>query len=289
MEIIVGKKAGFCFGVKRAVEGSLKEILKEKKNVYCLGELVHNKQVMDGLISKGVILIQDIKEVPDNSKVIIRAHGAKKETYNYANNHGIELIDFTCPFVLKIHDIAKKYQSDGYYIFVVGNKVHPETIGTISYCGNNCDVIEEIDDIGKAIDNFNNSNIGKLLVIVQTTYSEKKFGEIEKIIKDKVKIEDLVIKNTICLSTSERQKETMRIAKDVDAMIIIGGKNSSNTKKLYEVSKKYCDKTILIETVNDLIDDLSKMKKVGIMAGASTPDESINDVIKKLNGDNNVS
>lgn len=286
MEVIVGKTAGFCFGVRRAVEGSFEKV-KNTTNakIYCLGELVHNKQVIEKIEKQGIELIEDINDVKEeNSEVIIRAHGIKKEIYDIASKKGIKIIDYTCPFVLKIHDIANEFKEKGYYIFVVGSKVHPETQGTVSYCGDNYYVIEAEEDINKAIENLQKSNIKNLLIIVQTTFSEKKFEVIENKIKEiLLNSINIVVKNTICSATSQRQKETDAISKTVDAMIIIGGKNSSNTKKLYEVAIKNCSNTFLIETKDELnTEEMKKFKRVGIMAGASTPQDSIDEVINIL-------
>lgn len=282
MEIIIGKTAGFCYGVKRAVEGSLKET--SDKQIYCLGELVHNKQVMNEIEKQGIKLIEDINEVPNNSKVIIRAHGVVKEIYEIAKEKNIELVDYTCPNVLKIHEVASKYKKENYYIFVIGNKTHPETIGTISYCGNNYSCIETEDDINDSIERLKASKIKDLLLIVQTTFSEAKFKLIKEKIEETINGINIVVKNTICAATSTRQKETENLSKEVDCMIIIGGKNSSNTKKLYELAEKNCQKAIAIETKEELNkEELLKYKKIGIMAGASTPKKNIDEVVELLN------
>lgn len=282
MEIIIGKTAGFCYGVKRAVEGSLKET--SDKQIYCLGELVHNKQVMKEIEKQGIKLIEDINEVPNNSKVIIRAHGVVKEIYEIAKEKNIELVDYTCPNVLKIHEVASKYKNENYYIFVIGNKTHPETIGTISYCGNNYSCIETEDDINDSIESLKESKIKDLLLIVQTTFSEAKFKLIKEKIEETINDINIVVKNTICAATSTRQKETENLSKEVDCMIIIGGKNSSNTKKLYELAEKNCQKAIAIETKEELNkEELLKYKKIGIMAGASTPKKNIDEVAELLN------
>lgn len=285
MEIIVGKTAGFCYGVKRAVEGTLKEIeLNDKKEIYCLGELVHNKQVIKKLEKKGINIISTTDEINNNSKVIIRAHGIKKDIYENIKNNNCELVDFTCPNVLRIHDIAEEYSNKNYYIFVIGSKTHPEVVGTVSYCGKYYSIIENEDDINDAFNKFKNTNIKKLLVIVQTTFSKHRFETIKDLIKSKLeKNIVLEIKDTICLATEQRQEETEKMSKKVELMIIIGGENSSNTKKLYEIAKKHCLNAICIETSDDLkIKDINNISRVGIMAGASTPQESIDKVIEKL-------
>ena len=284
MNIITGKNAGFCFGVKRAVEGSLNEINNSKK-VYCLGELVHNKEVINKIEESGITVISNIDEIKeDDTKLIIRAHGIDKNIYDIAKERNIEIIDYTCPLVSKIHNIAEKYNKEGYYIFLVGNKNHPETIGTKSHCGNYYSIIEDIKDIDESINKLFKSNIKNLLLIVQTTFSKNKFENIEEIIKDKINSNiNIVVKNTICNATELRQIETANLAKEVDLMIIIGGKNSSNTKKLYEIASEYTN-SLLIETAAEIdINKLTKYNKIGIMAGTSTPQESIDSLINKLN------
>lgn len=288
MEIIVGKTAGFCYGVKRAIDG-VKEESKNNK-LFCIGEIVHNRQVIEDLQNKGVNFVEDISKVHDaKSKVAIRAHGVKKEIYEIANKNKIDIIDYTCPNVLRIHEIAKEYAEKGFYIILCGKKEHPENVGTISYCGKNYSVIQDEKELKEALKRFEKTKIKKLLVISQTTFSLKKFTLIEQAIKEELKDEEnIIIKNTICRATELRQKETEELSKKDDLMIIIGGKNSSNTIKLYEIAQKYCRNSICIETADELqIEKISKYEKIGIMAGASTPKESIDNVIKKLEKVNN--
>lgn len=283
MEIIIGKTAGFCFGVSNAVNKT-QSFLNEYKNIYCLGDLVHNKQVIEELENKGLKVIKDIKQAKQNA--IIRAHGEPKSTYQTAKALGINVFDLTCPKVLKIHDVAEEYTKQGYYILLIGQKDHPETIGTISYCGKNSGIIESEEDINKSLEKFYNSNIKKLAVISQTTFSLEKFNKIISSIKEKIDLDnqiELEIKNTICNATKLRQEETEKIAKTVDMMIIIGGKHSSNTNKLYQISNKHCKQCILIETKEELdLKYIEKFNKIGIMAGASTPQKSIDSVVEMI-------
>ena len=343
MKIIIGKTAGFCYGVKRAVEGAEKEATNNKKNIYCLGEIVHNKDVVKDLENKGIKFIDDLdsynnkinttkttiikesekdgeeetkkelekdseeetkkelkkdnkkeienkikeeikKERQEEKKIIIRAHGIPKEMYEKAKEKNFKIIDYTCPNVLKIHKIAEE-KKDDHYIILFGNINHPENIGTISYCGKNYSVIEEKEDIEKALKKLEESNLKKLLIISQTTYSIEKFNEYSNLIQKKLENKniEIEIKNTICKATEIRQKETEEISKKVDLMIIIGGKNSSNTKKLYEIAKKHSSKAILIENKDQIdLKEIENTKKIGIMAGASTPEEKIKEVIHKL-------
>lgn len=327
MEIIVGKTAGFCFGVKRAVEESEKIINdNSKEKIYCLGELVHNKQVIEKLSSKGIEFIEEFNDIKSNNcKVIIRAHGVEKNIYDEAKKNNIQLIDFTCPNVLKIHKIAEKYVNKGYYVLLTGTRNHPEVIGIVSNCKNKYSIIEKIEDINEVINKIEQLEIKKVILLSQTTFSLEKFKIVETIITDKIntlnkdkiktinrdriktintdKIEtintdkinnittnksyknyDLIVKNTICAATEIRQKETEELSKKVDKMIIIGGKKSSNTKKLYEISLKNCKSTFCIETYQDIKEfKIDENDRIGIMAGASTPDISIKEVINYIN------
>ena len=282
MEIILGKTAGFCYGVKRAVEGVKEQVENSNEIVFCLGEIVHNKEVIKELKSKGVTFIDNIDE--SKGKTIIRAHGVEKKVYEKAKKQEIELIDYTCPNVLKIHEIVEDYYKQGYFVFLCGSKEHPENKGTISYCEDRYYIIEKEKDIWKALDVLKDSGIKKLLVIVQTTYSLENFYIIEEIIGNELPCNiELVVKNTICKATELRQKETEELSKQVDYMIIIGGENSSNTRKLYEIAKCNCKNSVCVETESELkIEEIKKYQKVGIMAGASTPQSSIQNVINAL-------
>lgn len=278
MEIIVGKSSGFCFGVKNAIDGAEKA-LKDEKNIYCLGEIIHNEEVIKDLESKGLIIVNDIEEVKDS--VIIRAHGVPKNVYETAKLKNIKLLDYTCPFVLKIHEIVEKYSKNDYFIFLIGIKTHPETIGSISFCGDNSCLIENLEDINSAISEFKLSGLKNLLIISQTTFSLSLFENIvSEIKKDLPSDINLDIKNTICNTTSIRQKEAEEISRKVDLMIVIGGKHSSNTKKLYEIAEKNCKDSLLIQTKDDLsYEYLQGFNKIGIIAGASTPENIIEDVV----------
>lgn len=282
MEIIIGKTSGFCAGVLNAVTKTEKELDKENGKIFCLGELVHNRQVVEKLERKGLEIIENIEEA--TKKTIIRAHGVPKNVYENAKKRGIELVDLTCPKVLQIHNIAEEYAKKGYYIILVGVENHPEVIGTISFCGENSYLVRDKEDIIDAVKKVNESQINKLLIIAQTTYSLKKFEEIVEELKkqfgDRFEIQ---IKNTICSATRLRQEETDKLSREVNAMIIVGGKNSSNTKKLYDIAKSNCENTVTVETIKDIdIKELKKYNKIGIMAGASTPNESVMEIVEHL-------
>ena len=277
MNIIIGKNSGFCAGVKYTLTKAEEE-LDKSTSIDCLGEIIHNRQVVENLEKKGLNIISSIHEA--KNKVIIRAHGVTKDVYEFAQKHSIELIDLTCPKVLKIHNQVQDFSNNNYFIFLIGIKDHPETIGTYSFCGDNSYIIENSDDIENAITKLKSSNLKDVLIISQTTYSLKLFDEITNTINNLLDSSfNLHIEKSICNATSLRQEETKELASKVDLMIIIGGKNSSNTKKLFDVASEYCKNVIHIETKDELDKTFIKQfENIGIMAGASTPDYIINKV-----------
>lgn len=284
MELIIGKTAGFCFGVRNAVDKTYEEINKNTKNLYCLGELVHNGRIVENITKKGVITVNDISEIPNNSNVIIRAHGVEPSIYDIANEKNLNLIDLTCPKVAMIHKLAEDFVSNEYYIFLIAENNHPETIGTKGFCGEKSSIIENVEDIEIAIKKFKESHLTKIAIIAQTTFSVEKFDTIVENIKSKVNCK-IEVKNTICNATEMRQAETEELSKKRDLMIVIGGKNSANTKRLYDISAKNCENAILIQNNDDMVlkEALqNNFEKIGIMAGASTPKESIDEVVEYI-------
>ncbi len=278
MDVIIGKNCGFCAGVKYSILKAEEELENNNGHLDCLGEIIHNHQVISRLENLGLRIINSIDEA--KNKVLIRAHGVSKDTYDLAQKQNIELIDLTCPKVLKIHKLVDSFSKNNYFIFLFGIKNHPETIGTISFCSDNSYIIETEEDIPQALDKLFKSNIKKVLIISQTTFSINLFNKLTQIISNSLDSSyDVHIENSICDATNSRQKETEEISSIVDLMIIIGGKNSSNTKKLYEISMKNCKNVLFIQTKNDLdLDYLKNFHKIGIMAGASTPGDIIQDI-----------
>lgn len=284
MEVILGKTSGFCGGVIRSVRETEK-ILDKYGETYCLGELVHNKQVVEKLESKGLKVIDNLDDVSNYARVVIRAHGVAKEVYEKAKEKSLEIIDLTCLNVIRIHELAGSLVNDGYFIVLTGQKSHPETIGTISFCGENSVVIESLDEFDEVLQKIMNSGIKKVAVIAQTTYSMDKYDKIVDCLKERLAEDyEILVKKTICNATELRQKETKDLASKVDAMVIIGGKHSSNTIKLYEIASNLCSNTWIVETALELDGNYSMYEKIGVMAGASTPKESIDEVIRKLEG-----
>lgn len=275
MKVILAKHAGFCFGVKRAVDLAIKTSDENNDIVYTLGPLIHNDAAVNMLKEKKIVPIDDIN-IADGNKLIIRSHGVGKDIYDFANKLGIDLIDATCPFVKKIQKIAYEKHNKGYNIIIIGDKSHPEVQGINGWC-------DKKGIIGKTITDFKTMIFDerqKYAVVVQTTMPLDVFFQIKEYFES---LElDVEYNNTICFATKERQESVVSLSKKVDAMLIVGGKHSSNTKKLAEISQKNCD-TFLIETVKDI--DLKKIKTydiIGVGAGASTPDFIINEVLELL-------
>ena len=280
LEIVVGKLAGFCNGVKNAVNVAEKQI--EKGKVYCLGEIVHNKQVIEYLELKGMITVSNIEEVPDGECVIFRAHGEGREVYDKAKQKNLTVIDATCGKVRLIHNKVDKEKNNS-FIIIIGKKIHPETIGTKGFSGENSFVIETEDDILDAYKEYEKTNLGQVYVVCQTTISTKLFERIKEEIENNFVEADVIIDNTICDATELRQKEVSQMSKACNKMIIIGGKNSSNTKELVNIAKVNCKIVYGIETVEEIkTENFDKDDKIGIMAGASTPEKSIKEVKEYL-------
>lgn len=274
MKVIVGKQSGFCFGVKRAVEGIENEC-KSNSKLYCLGEIVHNETVVNDLKQKGVKFIEDISEIKNGETLAIRAHGVEEKIYEIAKEKNVTVKDFTCPKVAQIHNRIKEAQENKKTIILIGKKDHPETIGSKGYA-KDIYVIDSVEEIEKLPD------LEEVFSIVQTTFSYSKYLEIEKALKEKYKNIECI--NSICPSTKNRQIECSQIAKQADFMIIIGGKNSSNTKKLYDVACSECENCIIIQDETDKkIEDCKKYDIIGIMSGASTPMKTIQKVIDVIN------
>lgn len=274
MEVILAKTAGFCFGVKRAVETVYQEVGKHKP-VYTYGPIIHNEEVVKDLEKRGVQVVHDIEELKKvtSGTVVIRSHGVEKQVYDLIEELGLELVDATCPFVLKIHKIVREESEEGNRIVIIGNNDHPEVEGIKGWCANEPFVIEKPEDI----DLIDIKSDEKLVIVSQTTFNNKKFQDLVEIISKKGY--DSIACNTICNATEARQKETALIAKEADAMIVIGGKNSSNTQKLYEISKNECANTYYIQTLVDLdLTAFESASRVGITAGASTPNNIIKEV-----------
>lgn len=280
-EILLADEAGFCFGVKRAVETALKTQKKYNKKIYTLGSLIHNNDVVDYLKRNDIspINIEDIDSLKENDVIIIRSHGVPKSVIDLLNSKGITVVNATCPFVTSIHEKVKKYSELGYDIVIVGDENHPEVIGINGWCNNKA-------VISKNGENLENVGL-KVCVVSQTTEKTETLQNI--VFKLIGKPREVVAFNTICNATHERQEAANELSKKVDCMVVIGGKQSSNTTKLYEICKNNCSYTIHVENSGEIPDDILKNEnnlKIGVTAGASTPDWIIEEAINKMSENN---
>ncbi len=282
MEIILAKSAGFCFGVKNAVKTAYEKAESEKK-LYTYGPIIHNKNVINDLENKGVHVIESLDEAPKDGKIIIRSHGVPPKVYNELEEKQLEYFDCTCPFVKKIHRIVEDRHNKGMEIIITGSPDHPEVVGINGWCQNSALIISSIEEAKAFV-----PEEGKRYALVsQTTFQTDIYDEIAEILSQKTDIE---LNRTICLATAERQNEAVEIAKQVECMIILGDKKSSNTRKLYEISKKYCENTFLCETFVDLgLKSVLKYGKIGITAGASTPPAIIKEAVNTMSENENKS
>ena len=285
MKVTLAKSAGFCFGVKRAVDTvyeQLEKSISKNQPIYTFGPIIHNEEVVHDLEEKGVTVLESVEELeeraPQGGTVIIRAHGVEKGISGKIKELGYTLVDATCPFVLKIHRLVEKYSTDGAQIVIIGNEKHPEVKGIKSW---SLDPHTAVISTPEEAEKYQAESGKKVWIVAQTTFNYNKFQELVEIINKKGY--DIIVLNTICNATEERQTEAAKIARDVDAMIVIGGRNSSNTQKLFEICKNECNNTYYIQTVKDLdVTCFESIDNVGITAGASTPNKIIEEVQKNV-------
>ncbi|WP_300845128.1 4-hydroxy-3-methylbut-2-enyl diphosphate reductase [uncultured Acetatifactor sp.] len=274
MEVKLAERMGFCFGVKRAVD-TVYEQIKNGKNIYTYGPIVNNEEVVRELSEQGVKVLESGEELMELSEgsVIIRAHGVPEKIIRILREKNLECIDATCPFVKRIHNIVEKESGEGRHIVVVGNAGHPEVEGIVGWCKGPVTVLKDLEEA----EEFRPPEGEKLCVVAQTTYNYNKFHNIVEILEKKGY--NSIVVNTICNATEERQCSAKALAAEADVMIVIGGRHSSNTRKLYEICAEECAHTYFIQTLDDLHLELPKaVRLVGITAGASTPNKLIEEV-----------
>ena len=281
MEVKVAKTAGFCFGVQRAVDKVYELIDSCPDRLFTLGPIIHNEEVVNDLEKKGVRVAseEELKTLPKGSTVVIRSHGVGKKVYDQLKECGLSYVDVTCPFVLKIHRIVEKESKAGSHIVIIGDPDHPEVVGICGWCIGSYTVICTKQD---ALD-FVPPEGKNVCIVSQTTFNYNKFKDLVEILREKrydnTVLNILNILNTICNATEERQREAKSIAGEVDTMLVVGGRHSSNTQKLFEICKKECENTYYIQTPVDLDSDMFQCSSyVGITAGASTPKKIIEEV-----------
>ena len=281
MEVKVAKTAGFCFGVQRAVDKVYELIGSCPDRLFTLGPIIHNEEVVNDLEKKGVRVASedDLRTLPEGSTVVIRSHGVGKEVYDHLEECGLSYVDVTCPFVLKIHRIVEKESRAGAHIVIIGDPDHPEVVGICGWCMGPYTVIRTEQDALEFVFPADKN----ICIVSQTTFNYNKFKDLVEILSkkryDNTVLNILNILNTICNATEERQKEAKSIAGEVDTMLVVGGRHSSNTQKLFEICKKECENTYYIQTPVDLDSEMFQCSSyVGITAGASTPKKIIEEV-----------
>ena len=280
-KVTLAESAGFCFGVKRAIEMAYAEIEKNNgESLYSYGPLIHNKEVTNDLDAKGLHIIESMEGI-DKGTVVIRSHGVGKFLYDALEEKGMKMVDGTCPFVKKIHNIVNEAWNEGKSVIIAGDGKHPEVMGINGWCGNSAIILESPEEAQAAeLDKEK-----EYAVVVQTTFRQSKFDDMMDILKEKgLKLD---ISQTICSATEKRQKEAMELSQKVDKMIVIGDKKSSNTQKLFEICKKNCENTVHIETICDLVlKNFECGDRIGITAGASTPPAIIKEVVVTMSEEN---
>jgi (E)-4-hydroxy-3-methyl-but-2-enyl pyrophosphate reductase len=273
MKLVVAQSIGFCSGVKRAIQGAEK-VLSEESAVYCLGEIIHNPQVVERLKDQGMIIVDDIAEVPRKSRFIIRSHGLSREAIELARDRKLIIHDFTCPKVKKIHTLVKTLTEEGYFIFIVGNPRHPEVKAIRSLADENAMVVEREKEIPEE------ASVKQNAVVVQTTFNPQSFLPIvQKVVSFSKKT---LVYNTLCEETIKRQKEALELSGKVDLIVVVGGKKSSNTKTLYEIVNNHT-KGFHIESESELRKEwFNEVSTVGLVSGASTPEDMVIKVSERL-------
>ena len=279
MNVKVAEHAGFCFGVRRAVDKVYELIESQEKPIYTLGPIIHNESVVGDLEAKGVKVIENIEQLHSvrDGVVVIRSHGVGRAVYELMESLGLSYVDVTCPNVLKIHKIVERESKAGKNIVIIGNAKHPEVEGICGWSVSKPVVIETVEEA----EEYQAMNGNPVCIVSQTTFNYNKFKDLVEIL-EKMRYDNNVL-NTICNATEDRQRETKQIAKEVDTMLVIGGKHSSNTQKLYEISKCECGNTYYIQSPVDLDSEMFQSSScVGITAGASTPNKIIEEVQKHV-------
>ena len=279
MNILIAKSAGFCFGVNKAVD-TVNKLLDNGEQVYTLGPIIHNPQVVEGLEKRGVRIVQSPKDTPENAVLVIRSHGVSDDVYHEIKKYNVNVCDATCPFVSKIHRIVKRESANGAIVIIAGNEGHPEVTGIRGHCEGASFVISSPGELSElALNNIINPD-EKIVMVAQTTFNTSIWEKCAEIAKKLYT--NPIIFDTICNATAERQNEAIELAKSSDLMVIVGGRESSNTAKLRDVCSVYCP-TILIETADELTSSMFRdAETVGLTAGASTPADIIKEVLSTM-------
>lgn len=273
MEIYVARRAGFCFGVKRAM-GIARNTAQGSERVYTLGPLIHNPQAVEELKRSGIVSVGDIRDV-EGGKLIIRSHGVTLGEMEEIGRRGVEFVDATCPFVKKAQDHVKRLAEEGYFVVIVGDRNHPEVKGLVSYGGSEVMAIGGVEEVGEV------PRKRRIGVVAQTT---QPIDVLKKVVEALIpRVSELRVYNTICNATAVRQEESVELARKVDCMIVVGGYNSANTNRLAELCREIQERTYHIEVADEIRPEwLKGVERVGITAGASTPQWIIDEVVERI-------
>lgn len=277
MKVVRASVLGFCFGVRRAVELAEKALEENQgRKVYSLGPLIHNEKALKVLSEKGLVTVaeDEINKIPDGAVVIIRAHGVAPSVSNQLIEKKCVTIDATCPRVKASQKMVERYSKDSDYVVLTGDKNHGEVIGIAGYAGKNFSLVQDFTEASRL--SINDADDKNIILLSQTTYSPVEFKKIEDYLKSKYK--NLAVMNTICPATNERQNALLELCRQVEGVLVIGGKASANTKRLYQTAEKNSSLAAHIQTVEDISEDFYRLDSVGITAGASTPDIIIDEV-----------
>lgn len=270
IKIEIAKFAGFCYGVKNAVEMT-REALEKSDDVYSTNHIVHNEIINKEFEENGLHFVGSISDIPNGSTVILRAHGVGKNIIDECENKNLKMINTTCKNVLRIHELVQRYSAEGYKILIVGDKNHAEINGIVGWIDGEFEVLSDVNEI---------KSYEKVCLVSQTTTNIDLWNDMVQKVKENSK--ECIVHDTICMATYNRQREAKELAKRVETFIVIGDKKSANSNRLYEISKEFCTNTLFIQTEDDFKVEEIKGEKVGITAGASTPESVINKVIDKI-------
>lgn len=285
MKIIRASVLGFCFGVRRAVELAEKALAENpEKTVYSLGPLIHNENALRALEAKGLHIVQEdeVSKIKEGSVVIIRAHGVAPSVTDALEKRGCQIIDATCPRVKASQKMVERYSSENDYVVLTGDRNHGEVIGIAGYAGENFSQLQDYTEAQSF--NISDSDSKNIILLSQTTYSPKEFEKIETLFRSKFR--NIAVMNTICPATNERQQALLELCSQVDGVLVVGGKNSANTKRLYQTATANCKYAAHIQSAADIPQEFKTLSKIGITAGASTPDsiiEEVENALKEIN------
>lgn len=279
MQVILAKNAGFCWGVKRAIDMAMEAQKEADEVIYVLGHLVHNEEVVSKLEESNIKIVEDFREAEPGSVLIITAHGIDYKITQKAKDEGYRIIDTTCPIVKNVHNLTRQFLNEKRKIIIIGHAQHIEVKGIKGFADGKAKIIAKLEDI----EDLELKDGNKVGIVTQTTFNVSERNKILESLFEKYPNVDFEIKDTICSDVKKKQNEVHSIADKVDSVVVVGSRNSSNTTRLFEIARQYCPKTYFVNSSSELRDiDWTEVERVGIVAGASTPDWIIQEVVKYL-------